>query len=594
MAKNSSDNGSREDWDALRDEITGGSGSGGPPRRGNRYNGPDVYGIQLTNLALYGGVALIALVVIGFMFFWTQCRISVDKGEFVPLLKKTGKNITNDQILAPTTEFKGPQFKVLKEGRHFRNPYLWWWPPAMRATVIDKGQVAVLVRKYGDPLPEGQIIALEENQKGILRECKKPGRHYINTWAYEVEKHDMVRIQPGYRGVLTLLVGDKPDEPNRYVVGEGERGVQPYLLEPGTHPEYSNPYLYRVTTIDVRSQKFEMADQSAVSFPSRYGFDIKVEATTEWAPDLEMLPEVFVKYVDRQDLEESGGINNIQRKIILPFARSLLRTIGGQHRAVDYITGDTRTKVQNAVQEQLKSRCAEVGIDVRAFVIHKTRPPKELRDQYKRREVARREIDRYLEEIQTEIGNVVLEGGEPKVDEEGRPVLNEDGTPVFEGGDPKRDEEGEIVREGGRIKKVIQELRKQREGKLGEVRAQIAEILREAEKYANVEVTKAEKEFEVGKINLEAAKDKADAVRAEGEAEAAVTVMKYQAEAEAVKAKVTAFGTGDKYAEYQLIRKLSPGVTKILSNTEGSFAELFQRFSRMSEEPDTKSETSGN
>ncbi len=551
---------------------------------GNPLEALDTYGIRWNNLFLMGGAALVGLLVVGFLFFWTQCRISVDKGEFVPLLKKTGKNMTNDMVMAPSPDFKGPQFEVLKAGRHFRNPYYWWWPAPKQATVIDKGQVAVLVRKYGEDLPQGQVIAKKDNQKGILREPKKPGRHYINTWAYAVEKHNMVRIEPGYRGVVTLLVGDKPENPNQYVVKKGEVGVQPYLLEPGTHPEYSNPYVYKVTKIDIRSQKFEMADKSAVSFPSQYGFDIKVEATTEWAPDLEMLPEVFVKYVDRQDLKRSGGINNIQRKVILPFARSLLRMVGGQHRAVDYITGDTRTKVQNAVEEQLRKRCAEVGIDVRAFVIHKTLPPKELRNQYKRREIARREIDRYLEEIKTEIGSIVLEGGKPKVDEKGRPVLNEDGTPVIEGGQPKRNEDGEIVREGGRVTKVLQELQKGRESKLGDVRAKIAEMIRSAEKYSQVEVTKAEKKFNVAEINLEAAKDKAAARRAEGEAEAAVTVMKYEAEAEAVREKISAFGSGDKYAEYQLIRKLSPGVTSILSNTEGSFAELFERFSRGTEQ----------
>ncbi|MBS3761725.1 MAG: hypothetical protein KGZ25_00345 [Planctomycetes bacterium] len=545
---------------------------------GNPLDALDTYGIRWNNLFLMGGAALVGLLVVGFLFFWTQCRISVDKGEFVPILKKTGKNMTNDMVVAPSPDFKGPQFEILKAGRHFRNPYYWWWPAPKKATVIDKGEVAVLVRKYGEDLPQGQVVAETEDQKGILREPKKPGRHYINTWAYAVEKHDMVRIKPGFRGVVTRLVGEEPENPNQYVVDKGEVGVQPYLLDPGTHPEYSNPYVYQITQIDIRSQKFEMSDQSAVSFPSQYGFDIKVEATTEWAPDLEMLPEVFVKYVDRQDLKGSGGINNIQRKVILPFARSLLRMIGGQHRAVDYITGDTRTKVQNSVEKQLRERCAEVGIDVRSFVIHKTLPPEQLREQYRRREVAYREIDRYLQEIQTEIGNIVVEGGAPKVDEKGRPVLNDDGTPVIEGGTPERDEEGNLVREGGRITKIIQELRKGREGKFGEVRAEIAEIIRSAEKYAKVEVTRGEKKRDVAEINLEAAKDKAAAHRAEGEAEAAVTVMQYEAEAEAVREKVSAFGSGDKYAEYQLIRKLSPGVTRILSNTQGSFAELFERF----------------
>jgi hypothetical protein len=60
--------------------------------------------------------------------------------------------------------------------------------------------------------------------------------------------------------------------------------------------------------------------------------------------------------------------------------------------------------------------------------------------------------------------------------------------------------------------------------------------------------------------------------------------MAHKAEAEGVKAKVTAFGTGSKYAEYALIMKLSPGINEILSNTEGLFARLFERFVSLTKE----------
>ena len=93
-----------------------------------------------------------------------------------------------------------------------------------------------------------------------------------------------------------------------------------------------------------------------------------------------------------------------------------------------------------------------------------------------------------------------------------------------------------------------------------------------------VETTKAEKDLVVATIGLEAAKDRADRVRAEGFAEAEVTVMKNTAEAEGVRAKVSAFKSGPRYAEYQLIQRFAPAIRRILSNTEGPFVELFERF----------------
>jgi hypothetical protein len=87
---------------------------------------------------------------------------------------------------------------------------------------------------------------------------------------------------------------------------------------------------------------------------------------------------------------------------------------------------------------------------------------------------------------------------------------------------------------------------------------------------------------------LEAAMDKAAKTLAEGKAEANVTVMKHRAEAEAVKAKIAAFRSGENYAQYQLIKKFSPGIRRILSNTEGLFARLFEHFARIGSQARTQ------
>ena len=540
------------------------------------------YAVTRKDIGRLAGYAAVGLVVAAVIFFWSFCRINVGKGEFVPLLKKTGQDISNDDVLAPRTgDYKGPQFEILREGRHFRNPWTWYWSQTQQATVIPPLKVGVLTRRYGEPLTPGQIIAETEKQKGIVAKPLGPGRHYVNLWAYDVQIEDMVKVEPGFHGVVTRLVGKLPADANVFVVEEGERGTQPFLLKAGTHPDYSNPHVYLVRSIDVRSHKFEMSEQYGITFPSKYGFDIKVEGTIEWAPNLKMLPELFVKYVDRDDLKASGGIDNIQRKIILPFARSYFRTIGGQHRAVDYITGDTRIIVQDEVEKRLRESCAKEGIDIRSFVIRAAEPPTKIREQYERREIALREIDQYAKEREMEIGTAVLDGAKPKLDADGKPVVDERGNPVLVGGTPRVDSDGKPIREGGRLAKVIQERQKDRETKLGEARAGIATIIRGAQKYEATEVTQAQKKLAVAKIMLEAAKDQAAKILVEGEAKAKVTVMKHTAEASAVQAKVKAFKTGEKYAENQLILKFSPGIGHILSDTEGLFAKLFERFAKI-------------
>ena len=148
-------------------------------------------------------------------------------------------------------------------------------------------------------------------------------------------------------------------------------------------------------------------------------------------------------------------------------------------------------------------------------------------------------------------------------------------------GKPKLDAKGEPVRKGGRVLKVVQERMKDRQAKLGEVRSSVVKEIRMAEQYQRVEMTRAEQRLEVGRKHLEAAKDRAAAMLAKGQAEADVQVLKNTAEANALKAKIDAFGDGETYAYYQLVTRLAPATRRILSNTSGAFADLFQRFTSL-------------
>lgn len=526
-------------------------------------------------------VVVLGLGVMGFVFFWTQCRIQVDQGQLAYLVRLTGKDITNDMVISPDDSYKGVQLAVLREGRYFYNPYNWTWRYGA-AKEVPQGHVGVLIRKYGKPLPAGEVVAhypekwdstenTAAHEKGIVQDVLTPGRYYINPMAYDMELHPMKMIEPGYQAVVTLLAGKMPADPNVFVVAEGERGTQPHLLPPGTHPKHSNPYVYEVIPVDVRSQKFELIGETSIRYPSRDGFDINVEATMEWAVDLDKLPETEVKYVDDEDRHKTGGIDNIQNNLLLPSARSLARTVGGQHNAVDYITGTAKLRVQNEVFRRLAEVCKEEGVDVRSFVIRSSVPPEPILDQYRRREIARREQDRFLKEIETEIGMPLMEGATSQT--------SPDGTVAMVGGTIQLDAEGQTLRAGGgRLSQIIQERSKDRQTQLGEIRQEVAVKVRAAEQYTAVTVTKAEQELEVAKINLDAAANKAAAVVSAGKAQADVEILKARAEAEGKKAQISSFGSGDKYAEYLLTTKVAPAIRSIWSNTDGPFADIFTRY----------------
>jgi regulator of protease activity HflC (stomatin/prohibitin superfamily) len=435
-------------------------------------------------------------------------------------------------------------------------------------------QVGVLTRKYGNPLPPNQVLAEKEDQKGVLAEPILPGRYYLNTFAYGVELQPMVRIDPGFMGVVTLLVGKEPADPNVFVVKEGERGTQPFLLPPGVHAKYSNKWMYTVVPIDVRSQKIELSEQDEVTFPSQDGFTIRTEGTIEYALDLKKVPELFVSYVDTGEMAKNGGLKNIEQKLVLPEGRSLCRIYGAQHKAVDYLTGSTRLAVQSQIERELRDMCAKEGILIRSFVIRSANPPPEILQQYQRRELARQQQEQYKAQVVTEIGYPAVTGGKPKLDANGNPLFDH-GVPIVEGGKPKLDANGNPVFEGGRLSKELQTRMKDRAEQLGGVALEVATVSREAEQYGLVELTKANQRLEVAKLKLDAANDNAASKVAAGDAQAAVIRLKNQAQAAGVQVSVDAFGGGQKYAQYLMTQRFAPAIRSVWSNTDGFFTSLF-------------------
>ena len=211
-------------------------------------------GRQLPKAAHYGCLLaflpflVIFLIVFGPIYLWNQCRIDVPSKYMAVLIKKTGKDLPNGVELAPSPEYKGVQAEVLREGRYFKpavyNPFFYDWVVVPQIE-IPEGKLGVRVRLHGDNLEPGELIAFDENQKGIVADVLVPGRYAINAWvvdsdqrrydsyAEHIELHDPVTIPAGFKGVVTNLSGPMPDDPNVLLVPEGRRGVQETALEPG-------------------------------------------------------------------------------------------------------------------------------------------------------------------------------------------------------------------------------------------------------------------------------------------------------------------------------------------------------------------------
>jgi regulator of protease activity HflC (stomatin/prohibitin superfamily) len=174
---------------------------------------------------LIGGVLVLGGA--GTAVVWTTCRIYVPEDHCAILIKKTGQALPPGQLVATSSDQKGVQETVLGPGRHFYDPIRWDWEIKPQ-TVISAG----------DPTTWEWIHSLNEAQRNQLR---------AGTFRL---KGDFPKI-----GVITRKVGTIAPTADRTVDGQiivdrasGHRGIVREVLTPGIYKV--NPEVYDVEIHD--------------------------------------------------------------------------------------------------------------------------------------------------------------------------------------------------------------------------------------------------------------------------------------------------------------------------------------------------------
>lgn len=491
---------------------------------------------------------IVLLIVIGLGYVWFVQRVEVEAGEVLVLVRKVGAALPAEaegQVVlypallaalgepADSLRYKGIIYEVRPEGRYFYDPFF-YERRIVPATFIEQDEIGVLVRKYGRPLPPGKIVATQPDERGPLFDVLRQGRHNINPFAYEVKRFKQIRIPEGSVGVQTLLVGRPPANPNRYVVAEGEQGVQPTVLPPGLY--FKNPYVWRIDIIDVRSHTLDLREAEAIHFPSKDSFEIIIEGTVEYAIRQDRAPYVLAAIGDHDD---------IKKKLILPYMKSFARIEGSKLEAREFISGETRKAFQDKVFGGLREQCWAQGIEIRAALIRRIEPPAQIANPISERQVAEQQIAQFRNEIKL-------------AESQARLVEQE-------------------------------EMQKQNQ-EIGQAQRQVVTITKEAEQRRAVALTEATKRLEVAKLELEAARETAAALLARGQAEAEIIRLGYEARAKPLAEAVAAFGDGTTYAQYFFYQKLGPALKSVLASTEGPFADTFRNLLRV--EPAVPAEAS--
>jgi regulator of protease activity HflC (stomatin/prohibitin superfamily) len=491
-----------------------------------------------SRLALVTGTKLVSIVLLVAVLIslygiwrWFFCRLEVASGKAAVLIAKTGQNLPSGQIIASEPGQKGIQLAPLPEGRYFRNPVFWDWT-YVDVVDIPAGKLGVVIRQYGrdatqDELQRGQVLA-GEGQKGILQDVLLPGRHRINPYAYRVELHNAIHIDPGFVGVVTNMVGAEPKVKNRFLVDKGERGVQREVFLPGTY--YLNPYMTRVDLVDTRSQRLDLAGAEVLKFPSIDGFEITVLATVEWSIDPMRAAEVFVRIGQLSDKPDD---NEVLQKVLIPAVRGFGRTEGSKYSAPNYISGESRLVFQNTLFDKLKAFCEPRGILIKSMLINDIEPPQEIASPIRDREIAKEELARNRNQL-------IQAQAEQRLAREEELV---------------KQQQDKVRAETTRLQKVIAAKNRQ-----------------------EVALIEQEKLLTVASTDLEAAKKEAQAIKARGQAEADVIGLEASAEAEALHRSVEAFQAPTAYTFYEFVQKIAPRIEAVFANTDSPMGQLFEGF----------------
>lgn len=471
------------------------------------------------------------------IILYEMCKIEVGTGQQAVLIRRAGLDLERDMELAPAPKdgkhyYKGVQSVngVLTEGRYFYNPLYWSWEIGPQF-VVPNDKFGVMIALSGADLKQGQILA-DPGQKGILREIKNPARYSYNPYAEMIELHDPVTIPAGFRGVVTLLAGREPKDPNVFLVEEGERGVQTKTIEPGRY--YFNPYEKRVSLVDCRSKRFNLGQEGEMDFLSSDGFPITLDGAVEFRVLPEKVSEVFVKYNESDNGDQID--EEIIAKIITPESRSLCRIGGSKLSGGQFISGTDREQFQRDLVKSLTENCKKQGIEILAVAITSIQPPQEIATPVRAREVAKQELAQFKREKLQQLSEAQLK---------------------------------------------VQVLLAEQGKKLVEAEQAVVEKTTRAEQEQQVAKTLAEQKLKVAETRLEAAKDKASAITAKAKADADVIRFNNTAEVAGLAARVSAFdGDGSALARNILVSKLAPSFHTILSNSDGPLMDLFGQFTR--------------
>ena len=317
-------------------------------------------------------------------------QITIPAGKVGIVTAKGGKDLASGEFLARAGE-KGIWENVLGPGRYRLNP------EGYNITLVDAinipiGYVGVVTSLSGTKAQEGQFAAA--GQKGIRCDILQPGLYYINSNAYKIDVLEIGVNQVSLTGresqVLTKtkvavqnaamdqlasnVLAAQTERRKEYFEQDAaaEKKVRFSAAPAAAKPATAKKEKFRPGPPTDNAAPDNMSTfglQQCVEFPSRDGFEIRLDMTVEFELAPNKIAEILMRY---------GDLPAVVDKIILPQIQSISRLKGSSYRAQDFILGEGREKFQDDLKDALSQVLAQKDIKVHNSLIRHVEVPEQI------------------------------------------------------------------------------------------------------------------------------------------------------------------------------------------------------------------------
>ncbi|MHB1425517.1 MAG: SPFH domain-containing protein [Gemmataceae bacterium] len=502
------------------------------------------------------GVVILAVLLAQQFWHWEIERVEVPSDHFLVRIHLWGDDLGEDEIIAPDEQHKGVMEEEFKEGRYFLNPLL-WDHEIHKAAIVQPGRFLVLTRRFGKPIPpqrvaRGEILA-GAGERGVVPEIKGPGKYYINPHAYDTSEHDAVQIRAGQVGVRTLLWGKDPREL------KAEPGDNVYVVKEGyrgvqekpLHPETYYPNPYVERIVPIDTRTHEVLFTD-IDFPSPDGFHLNPHIKVVYRVLPDKAPLLFVT-LSNDGILHQGDVTEKEKNENEILQKVILPLIKGYVR-IEGSKYDARDFITQKADSADGAAVNPLEKLQQALTKKVTPPCAQLGIVIESLSIGRMDPSKELKELADQISQ-----------REQTRLAREKNQELIE--QYKQDQK----------LKAAEALQKQNE-EVVQANTRLKVQKTKADQMKEVEEAKLKVDLTSAEIRLEAARDRAKATLNKGKNEAEVITAQNQSEVAGLRTAIQGFPSPGHFAHYHVIARMGPALSEIFASDNSDFARLFSSY----------------